>query len=148
MDFEPKINKIVNKLDRETVFFLRAFFYGFWKGSGRIWGGVGRSWRLLGHFWASLFGAFIWREVKKRRLSAKSAQDPFPKRLLEAPGIDFDSILKGLGRVLGRVLNDLAKIWRVKKWCCVGPSFSILRSGCWCFWKCLGQKQGALRYHT
>ena len=99
MDFEVKNQKFLKKSGSKTMFFSISFFYGFWVGLGRIlggfWEGFGGSWRLLAHFWASFFGIRFWCFYLQCS----------PKGLLEAPGIDFGSILKGLARVLGWVLG-------------------------------------------
>ena len=97
----------------------------------------------------------------------------FPKELLEAPGLDFGSILKGLGWVwggfwegFGRVLGEFGGFsswtaffdfvfWLVVLLEGFGPKtrskiiflldcFFFSCSGCWCFWKSLDRKQGDL----
>ena len=70
------------------------FKFGFWEGLGLYLGGVGslvgRIWRLMGLvglFWEVFFSC-LYLEWSS-------------KVLLEASGLDFASILRGLGRILG-----------------------------------------------
>ena len=76
------------KVSKNDVFFACVFssiLAGFGEGFGRVLEAV---WRFLASL-GSLFGVFFWwldRECS-------------PKGVLEAPALDFGSILKGLGRV-------------------------------------------------
>ena len=90
LDFEVKIEKNREKNVSKKYVFFDCVFLWILAGFGGFWEGFGGSWRLLGHFLASFFGALTCNT---------------PKGLLEAPGIDFGSILKGLARVLGWVLG-------------------------------------------
>ena len=79
---------------KNVVFFDCVFLLilgGFGEDFGRV---LGRVWRLLASL-GSLFGIIFWCFYLQCS----------PKGLLEAPGIDFGSILKGLARVLGWVLG-------------------------------------------
>ena len=93
----------------EALFFMLVFgmvfksalggvWLGFWldfidlgRILGRFWDGLGRVWcrllGLLGLFW-KLFFSFLYLEWSS-------------KVLLEASGLDFGSVLMGLGRILG-----------------------------------------------
>ena len=94
MDFEVQNQKIREKISSTiNVVFDCIFLWilgGFGEDFGRVLGGVWRLLALLG----SLFGILFWCFYLQCS----------PKGLLEAPGIDFGSILKGLARVLGWVL--------------------------------------------
>ena len=95
MDFKVKNQKINEKISsKNSVVFDCIFLWvlgGFGEDFGRVLGGV---WRLLAPL-GSLFGILFWCFYLQCS----------PKGLLEAPGIDFGSILKGLARVLGWVLG-------------------------------------------
>ena len=71
---------------------------GFWEDFGRVLGGV---WRLLAPL-GSLLGILFWCFYLQCS----------PKGLLEAPGIDFGSILKGLARVLGWVWEGFGDFFK------------------------------------
>ena len=73
-------------------------FQGFGEDFGRVLGGVWRLLALLGRRQIDIKNESEKREFYSCGLGAKSAQDPPPKVLLGAPGLDFGSILKGLNR--------------------------------------------------
>ena len=66
---------------------------------GKVWGGFlerfGGSWRLLGHFFASFW--CLYSECS-------------PTGVLKAPGLDFGSIFKGLGRVWGGFWKGFGRV--------------------------------------
>ena len=74
-------------------------FWSLWEGFGRVWEGfceglgevLGGIWRLLGPL-----GSFLEFFFSCLYLQWSS------KVVLEASGLDFGSILKGLGRIWGR----------------------------------------------
>ena len=90
-------------------------------GFGRVLGGV---WSLSSVSWGTfgpIFGCLYF--------------ECSPKGVLEAPGLDFGSILKGLGGVWGGFWEGFGRVWGVKNCSFRGPRFLISRSGCWCFWR-------------
>ena len=68
-----------------------------WEGLGEGLGGIWSLLGPLGSFWALLFS----------RLYLEWSS----KVLLEAPRLDFGSIFKGLGRILGGVGEGFGKAW-------------------------------------
>ena len=133
--FKPKSRKIVKKHSSKNVFFWACTFQsilgGFGKGLGRV---LGRVWRVLASL-GPLFGVFFWCLYSECS----------PKGVLEAPGLDFGSILNGLGGVWGGFWEGFRKVWKVQNCIFLGLRFLISCSGCWCFWRGLDRKQDALR---
>ena len=108
-----------NDAFKNGVFFACVFLSilgGFGEGFGRGLGGV---WRLCGASWAA-FGSIFWCLYLECS----------PKGLLEPPGLDFGSILKGLEGVRGGVWEGFGRVWRIKNCSLVEPRFWISRSGC------------------
>ena len=92
---------------------------GTWKGLelflGGVWGGIWSLLGPLGSFWGLLFS----------RLYLEWSS----KVLLEAPRLDFGSIFKGLGRILGGFGEGFGKAWE---------GFSSILGDSGLFWAILG----------
>ena len=88
MDFEAKNEKDREKNSSQNDVFFECIFIlvlgGFGEDFGRVWGGV---WSLLAPL-GPLFGVIFWSLYP----------ECFSKGLLEASGLNFGSILVGLGR--------------------------------------------------
>ena len=65
--------------------------------------------------------------------------------VLETPGLDFNSILKGLGRVWEEFWNGFGRVWRLKNYGFFGSRFFILFSVAGAFGRGFGRRQNALR---
>ena len=92
---------------------------GTWKGLelflGGVWGGIWSLLGPLGSFWGFLF-SHLYLEWSS-------------KVLLEAPRLDFGSIFKGLGRILGGFGEGFGKAWE---------GFSSILGDSGLFWAILG----------
>ena len=111
MDFEVKNQKNREKTVPKTMFFSTFFFPsilgGFGRDFGEVLGGVLGLLAPLGRRKIDIKNEGKKREITKCGLGAKSVQDPPPKVLLAAPGLDFGLVLKGLNRVLVQAGIDI-----------------------------------------
>ena len=97
--------KFEKKTSSQTMFFLIAFFNGFWDGLGRVlesfWERFGSIWRALGHF-EPIFGVHFWTIFLliwlPRLLGAKNIEKKGFRR-------GFREVLRGFWRAFGRGLE-------------------------------------------
>ena len=89
MDLGVEIERNRDKTYPKSPFFAAAFFHRFWEGLGRVMGGFGEGVGAFLALFEPLFGVLFGCLYLECSLEG----------LLEAPGFDLASILKGLGLV-------------------------------------------------
>ena len=84
-----KLKEIMTKTYPKSPFLAAAFFHRFWEGLGRVLEGFGEGFGAFLALFEALFGVLFGCLYLECSLEG----------LLEAPGFDLASILKGLGLV-------------------------------------------------
>ena len=97
---KSKSRKSVKQMVPKTLFFSVVCLNRFWIGLGSVWG---RFWGRFGSFLASL-GPLLASFCDACILNA------LQEGVLQAPGLDFSSILKGLGEVRRGFWKGFAKL--------------------------------------
>ena len=101
MVFEVKIEEKREANGSKNIVFFGCCLNQFWRGLGWVWG---RFWERFGGFLASL-GPLLASFCDACILNA------LQKGVLQAPGLDFSSILRGLGEVRRGFWKGFAKLW-------------------------------------